>query len=320
VPAAIIQGRPYSVKALIVDGANPVLTWPDTAEVREALARLDLLVVIDLFMTETAKLAHVFLPAATFVEGQVFPDYFTTHGLPLVALGEQVIAPRGNSLPDWRIWVELGRRMGYGDYFPWRNDEGLFEYLLQPSGITLTQLKRHRGGIVGTSIEKQKYFKEGFNTPSGKVEIYSETMAAHGHPPLPMFELPVDSPLSQPDVTEKYPLIMTTGARVEAFTHSQYRNVALLHRHCPEPVVEINAQTAKSLGILDGNMVILETPKGSIELKARFSEDIHPLVLSIQHGWSEANANVLIDNHRDPISGFPNLRSVPCRVWRKDRR
>lgn len=119
-------------------------------------------------------------------------------------------------------------------------------------------------------------------------------------------------------MSEKYPLILTTGARVNAFTHSQYRDVALLRRHCPEPVVEINAQTAKSLGILDSDMVILETPRGSIELKARAGEDIHPLVLSIQHGWSEATVNVLTDNCHDPISGCPNLRSVPCRVWRKE--
>jgi anaerobic selenocysteine-containing dehydrogenase len=309
VPDAIISGKPYPIRALIVQGSNPILTWPNTNKVKEALSKLELLVVIDPLMTETAELAHIFLPAATFLESTILKDYGVPV-FPLIIRGEQAIAPLGDSLPDWQIWSELGRKMGYGEYFPWQDEDELFEYLLQPTGITLDQLKESPGGVFYRPRQRQKYLREGFNTPSGKVEIYSQTMAEHGYPPLPTFE----EPAQQPDLAQKYPLILTTGARVNAFTHSQHRNVAMLRRHCPEPFVEINAETAESLAILNGDMIILETARGSIELKASLSEDIHPRVLSIQHGWSEANANLLTDDHRDPVSGYPGLRSIPCRA------
>lgn len=313
VPDAIISSKPYPIKALIVQGSNPILTWPNSNKVKEALSKLELLVVIDHLMTETAKLAHIFLPAATFLEGKILKDYGIP-ALPMIVRGEQAIAPLGGSLPDWKIWSELGRRMGYGEYFPWQDEDELFEYLLQPTGIALDQLKARPGGVFYRPRERQKYLREGFNTPSGKVEIYSQTMAEHGYPPLPTFEEPAESPLRQPDLAEKYPLILTTGVRINAFTHSQHRNVATLRRRCPEPFVEINAKTAKSLEIVNGDMVVLETGRGSIELKASLSEDIHPMVLSIQHGWSEANANILTDDRRDPVSGYPGLRSILCRA------
>ena len=313
VPDAIISSKPYPIKALIVQGSNPILTWPNSNKVKEAFSKLELLVVIDPLMTETAKLAHIFLPAATFLEGKILKDYGIP-ALPMIVRGEQAIAPLGGSLPDWKIWSELGRRMGYGEYFPWQDEDELFEYLLQPTGITLDQLKARPGGVFYRPRERQKYLREGFNTPSGKVEIYSKIMEDHGYPPLPMFEEPAESPLRQPDLAEKYPLILTTGVRINAFTHSQHRNVATLRRRCPEPFVEINAETAKSLEIVNGDMVILETARGNIELKASLSEDIHPMVLSIQHGWSEANANILTDDRRDPVSGYPGLRSILCRA------
>ena len=317
-PDVIISKKPYPIRALIVGGGNPVMTWPNTNKVKDALSRLELLVAIDLFMTETAKLAHIFLPAATFVEGQSLREYYL-RGLPLTVRGQQAIAPPGESLPDWKIWSELGKRMGYGEYFPWRDEDELSQYLLRRSGVTLNQSKQHQGVIFYDSVERREYLKDGFHTPSGKVEIYSKTMAEHGYHPLPTFEEPAESPVSRPDLAEKYPLILTTGARVTAFSHSRYRNVAALRRRCPEPLAEINIQTATALGISDGDTVVVESPRGSIELKANVSEDIHPRVVSIQHGWTEANANILTDGGRDPVSGFPSLRATLCRVAKKQK-
>ena len=294
------------------------MTWPNTNKVKDAFSRLELLVAIDLFMTETAKLAHIFLPAATFTECQSIREYYL-RGLPLTVWGQQAIAPPGESLPDWKIWSELGRRMGYGEYFPWQDEDELSEYLLQRAGVTLKQSKQHQEVVLYHPVEGREYLKDGFNTPSGKVEIYSETMAEHGYHPLPTFEEPAESPVSRPDLAEKYPLILTTGARVTAFSHSRYRNVAALRRRCPEPFAEINIKTATALGISDGDTVVVESPRGGIELKAKVGEDIHPRVVSIQHGWTEANANILTDGGRDPISGFPSLRATLCRVAKKQK-
>ncbi len=315
-PEAIIAGEPYPIKALIVQGSNPALIWPNTGRAIQALRELELLVVIDLFMTETAKLADMVLPCTSFMERKVFKDYRSGSGLPLLLLGEKAIEPSGNCMDDWKMWAELGRRMGYEEYFPWQNTEQLLEYLLEPSGITLDQLKENPGGVRTVRWEKQRYLKEGrFNTPSGKVEIFSQNLADHGYDPLPVFNEPPESYISTPDIAREYPLILITGARTRYFTHSQHRNVSILRRRVSEPLVEIHARTAEELGIADGDLVTVESPRGSIKLKARVDNDISEKVVAIQHGWIEANANILTnDEDRDPISAYPAFRNGLCRV------
>ncbi len=312
---AVITGKPYPVKALIVQGCNPALTWPNSSKVREALERLDLLVVSDLFMTETARLADIFLPAVAFPERKIIKDY-VFGGLPLIAMGGKVIEPPADCLEDWQIWSELGRKMGYADYFPWQSAGELFAYLLEPSGITPEQLEQNPGGILYHQLDRQrKYEQEGLDTPSGKVELFSQTMADYGYDPLPTFTEPQQNPVDNPGLAESYPFTLITGTRVNAFTHSQHRNIARLRKLVPQPLVELNPDSAKNLGITDGDQVVVESPKGSIKLQAKITADIHPKVLSLQHGWSEANANILTDDEQlDPISGYPGFKTTPCRV------
>ncbi|MCX6011060.1 MAG: molybdopterin-dependent oxidoreductase [Chloroflexi bacterium] len=305
---AILTGKPYPVKALIVQGCNPALTWPDSDKVRRAFERLDLLVVSDLFLTETAEMADVFLPAAAFLEGKLIMDY-ATKGIPLIIMGQKAVEPPGECKEDWQLWSELGKKMGYADYFPWRDTDELFTYLLKPSGITLEQLEQNPGGIFyGDYDHRRKYEEVGFDTPSGKVEIFSPTLAAYGYDPLPTF-----TPMAKP--SDDYPFTLISGTRTMAYTHSQYRDIARLKRLTPEPLVEINPELARELGIADGEMVIVESARGSITLKARITPDVPPTVLSLQHGWKEANANLLTDNEPcDPISGYPAFKTTPCQV------
>lgn len=305
---AIITGKPYPVKAMIIQACNPALTWPDSSKARQALEKLDLLVVSDLFMTETAALADIFLPAAAFPERKNLADYFFG-GRPLTALYDRAVDPPADCIEDWQLWAELGRKMGYADYFPWQNADELLAYLLEPSGISLERLEQNPGGIPYRQAEQErKYEQEGLDTPSGKVELFSQTLADYGYDPLPTF-----TPLE--NLSERYPFTLITGSRTIAFIHSQHRNIARLRKLVPEPVVEINPAPAKALGITSGEPVALESPKGSITLKAVVTPDIHPKVLSIQHGWEEANANILTagDPH-DPISGYPAFKTTPCRV------
>jgi anaerobic selenocysteine-containing dehydrogenase len=308
VPDAILTGKPYPVKALIVQGCNPVLTWPDSHKVVRALEKLDLLVVSDLFFTETAEMADIFLPAAAFLEGKLIMDY-ATKGIPLLIMGQKAIEPPGEAKEDWQLWVELGRKMGYADYFPWRDSDELFSYLLQPSGITLEQLKQKPGGVFyGDYDHRRKYEERGFDTPSGKLEIFSPTLASYGYDPLPTFT-PIEEP--SPD----YPFTLISGTRTIAYTHSQYRDIKRLKKLVPEPLVEINTVDASKLGITDGEILVVESARGSITLKARVTSDIPPTVISLQHGWREANANLLTDNQpHDPISGYPAFKTTLCRV------
>ncbi len=237
-----------------------------------------------------------------------------------MALGNKVVEPLGECMENWKIWAELGKRMGYADYFPWQSNDELSVNLLEHSGITLEQLKEHPGGIwYGDLNRKQKYLEEGLKTPSGKVELFSETMEGYGYDPLPEFTEPLPSLVDNPGLAEDYPLILTTGARMSAFTHSRHRNVPRLKKLAPYPTVEINISTARNLGIADGDWVAVESPRGSTRLRARTTDNIHPRVVSIPHGWDEANVNRLTDGDvRDPISGYPGFKSVMCRVTKDE--
>jgi anaerobic selenocysteine-containing dehydrogenase len=310
----ILTDKPYPMKALLISGCNPILTWPNTSKVIKAFEKLDLIVVADIFMTDTAKRADIVLPGSSFLERQDLRTY-PSRGMTLVVRTEKAVDPVGNSKEDWKIWAELGKTMGYGEYFPWKDSDELFEHLLKSTNISLDRLKQNPGGVYYSERRFQKYLEEGFNTPSKKVELYSETMSGLGYDGIPNYHEPAESPVSRPDLFEKYPLVLTTGARTIAYQHSQYHNLPSLRRLVPEPLIEINPQTADSFGIADGDMVKVESLRGSIQLRARLTKGIHPGVVSIQHGWSEANVNCLTDDQaRDPVSAYPGFRSELCRI------
>ena len=313
---AMVTQKPYPLKALLLVGCNPVVTWPNANKLKKAFENLDLLVVVDIFMTDTARMADIVLPGTTALEREDLRDAYHTHeALSLFVKTDRAIEPIGHAMEDWKIWAELGKRMGYAEHFPWRDTNELMRELLEPTNIELEQLKQNPGGVVYREKRFRQYVEEGFNTPSKKVELYSETMAQFGHDPVPTFREPIESPTSQPDLAGEYPLILATGARSRFYTHSEYRNISALRRLWPEPFIEINPRTAKGFGIAEGDLVMVESPRGSIRIKAKLTEDVHPRVVSIQMGWSEANANLLTDDQsRDPVSGFPELRALLCRV------
>ena len=309
---AVLSEKPYPIKALIVQGGNPILTSPNSSKLRKAFEKLELLVVIDHFMTDTAVLADIVLPPTTFLEGS---DIIKIQGRPMVSVRIKALDPPENCKESTMIWVDLAKRMGYADYFPWESVDEVIESILKPTGITLEQV---RGTGIGYQFDTDcigKYLKEDFDTPSGKVELYSKTLEDHGYPPLPIYEEPAESPVSRPDLLKKYPLILTTGSHIRYFTHSRYRNISSLIKHMQEPFVQINTKNALEKGISDGDKVVLESLRGEIELRASVTEDILPGVISLSHGWSSANANYLTDDEkRDPISGYPGFRSLLCNV------
>jgi anaerobic selenocysteine-containing dehydrogenase len=315
-PDQVLSGKPYPFKALIVTGGNPALTMPESKKFREAVEKLDLVVVINPFMTETAELADIVLPACTFLEkmglGMV---YAINAGLPYILLRKQVCDPPGEAWADWKFWTELARRLGLGKYFPWNTDEEVVGHLLEPSGITLQQLRESPCGLL---FDKKNYNAResfGFRTPSKKVEIASSALKEAGHDAIPAHREPGQSPVSTPDLAKKYPLILITGARMREYTHSQLRSMTQMRRRAPEPLAEIHSTTARDHGIIDGEMIFVETRKGRIMLKARVTQDIAPKVVSIPHGWAQANANILTDvEERDPISGYPMLKGLLCRI------
>jgi len=311
---AVLTGKPYPIKALIVTGGNPALTLPESERVQQAMKKLDFMVVVDLFMTETAELADIVLPACSFVEKSgVGYVYGVTSALPYALLRKKLIEPLDESWPDWKFWSELGRKMGYGEFFPWKTEDEVIEFLLKPSGLTLEQLAKQNP--EGVYYAEKKYEVGKFRTPSGKIELYSETLRENDYDPLPFHVEPSRSPVSAPQLAQKYPLILTTGARIPEYTHTQFRNVPGLRKMAPEPLAEIHPDTALKYGIKDGEMMAVETIKGKIKIKAKTTEDLAKGIVSVPHGWSEANVNVLTElDSLDPVTGYAEMKALLCRV------
>ncbi|MFC1944800.1 molybdopterin-dependent oxidoreductase [Chloroflexota bacterium] len=310
----VLKGEPYQVKMMIISAANPALTWPNSTKVKQALDKLDFLVVMDVFMTTTAEMADIVLPACTYLE-----KYSMTGVCQAAMLRRPVIDPIGESWSDCKFWRELSQRMGYDEYFPWKDDVELLDYFLEPCGVTVGYLRdEHPTGILPVAKKYGEYKEKGFRTPSGKVELYSETLEQLGYDPLPVYLEPTESPISTPELAAKYPLVLITGVREPEFWHSQHRNLTKLQRRKPEAVASMHPDSGKKYGVSDGDPIIVETKTGSIDIKAGFTDDIMPGVVSVPHGWTESNANVLVDDTPvDPVSGYMAFTGLLCSIRKK---
>lgn len=316
-PDVILTEKPYPIKALITSGGNPVLSWPDTEKVKQAFAKLDLVVVMDLFMTETAEQADIVLPACSSLEKEGLAyNYALTAGIPYVMLSKRIIDPIGESWPDWKFYSELGRRLGYEEYFPWSSDEEVVENFLQPSGVTYQQLKEHPEGVWYGERCYDINAPGQIRTPSEKIELYSETLVKAGYDPIPVFIKPTQDKDVNPVLAKKYPLMVATGARILEYTHYQMRNVSALKQLAPDPVAEIHPSTAREYNVADGETVLIETINGKVKLKVKVTENLAPQVVNILHGWGrEASANLLAGlDVRDPVTGYPELRALAGRI------
>jgi anaerobic selenocysteine-containing dehydrogenase len=166
--------------------------------------------------------------------------------------------------------------------------------------------------------EKTYTTSEGlFRTPSGKIEIYSDTLKEAGFDPLPAYLEPERGPLrGDNEFREKYPLILSVGNRNLYYTHSQQRGVSALKAICPEALTEIGPETAEKFGIKDGDAIFVESNRGQVKMKARVDERVSEGVVLVPHGWAgDANGNLLTDvNCREPIMGYPDQKSLQCAI------
>lgn len=179
-----------------------------------------------------------------------------------------------------------------------------------------------------TVFEYRKYETEGFGTPSGKIELYSNRLKEAGFDPLPIYYEPPETPYSAPDLAKEYPLIMTSGKSV-VYRHSQGRQIPSLRNKHPEPVVTIHPETASKLGLKEGDWAYIETKRGRIEQKVRFSAGLDPRVIVVDFGWwfpekgtsnlfdwAKSNINILTGN-KPPYNrelGSVHLKGILCKV------
>jgi anaerobic selenocysteine-containing dehydrogenase len=325
---AIFTDKPYPIKAMLLHGTNPVMTRANANEVYRALTKVDFLVVSDFFMTPTAELADIVLPAATWLEFDDIGDYLFRHGY---AFAREKAVQVGECRSDHEIFMELGKRLGQEEY--WGKDiaEDL-NYILKPSGISWQELKEK--GFLRSPMTYRKYEQNNFHTPTGKVELYSTIFEKWGYDPLPQYREIPESPVSKPELLQKYPYILVTGFRSPSFFHSEHRMVPWLREVQPDPVVEIHPETAAKQGIKNGDWVFIESPRGRVKERAKLTTGINPKVIAAQHGWwfpeiktpdhgwQESNINILTDNDPagyDPTMGATNLRVLLCNVYPDDK-
>jgi anaerobic selenocysteine-containing dehydrogenase len=303
------QGE-YPLKGIVMTAANPAVNNPNTQKVVRALSSLDLLVVNDLFLTETAKLAHYVLPAATFLERSelhFYPEYQS------VALTRRVAEVSGVH-DEYSLWHDLAHRLGFGQqYFPWENEEQVNRWILEPTGITLEELQNHPAGIVYTPVRYKKYETRPFPTQSGKVEFTSRYLKEHNLPEISEYLPP--RYLRQP--SEDFPFVLNTGARNPLYYHSRYHNIARFSKAFPNVEMEMNPEDARQMGIEDAERVRVKSEIGEVEVRVKIVDAAQILsgFVEIPHGWQDGNVNLVThDNINDPISGFPLLKAVPVRI------
>jgi anaerobic selenocysteine-containing dehydrogenase len=321
---AILTGQPYPVRALLVFGTNPLSAHENATMIREALERLEFLVVADLFMTPSARLADLVLPVAFWLEHDGIGDYWKEHGF--VFPRNKVLEPPGEARPDHLILNELGKRLGYGEFF-FDSLEGALDFMLEPSGLTWREF-RDRPYLQGRVGRYRKYETDGFATETGRLELASRALERLGYDPLPEFVEPPESPANS-ELAARYPYVLITGARIFEFFNSEHRNVPSLRRRHPDPLAELNPRTAAEHGIADGDWISIETPRGRIRQRARLTDGIDPRVVHVEHGWwfperedggwAESNANILTDDAGplDPRMGSTNLKGLLCRIARE---
>jgi len=325
---AVLHGEPYPIRGLIVHGASLLTSWPQTSVWRETLSKLDFMVTIDRQLTADSAYADIVLPATTMFE----IDSYMVYG-PIFRLREKLIEPVGEARNDYLIMAGLAQRLGYGHLYP-QSEEELIRFALQGSGYSLEDI-RAAGGRVKLPTPMMEYKKwekgrlradgqPGFETPSGKFEIWSSKLEEYGYEPLPKYTEPVEGPLAAPHLTGDYPLVFNSGARPHTDFRSQHHGIKGLNKDNPEPTVEINWEDARERGIKQGDLVEVRTPRGSVPFRARISQDIVRGAIEANMGggtpvgpkaWREWNVNELTDlGNYDEISGFPVYKALLCDV------
>ena len=321
---AMREGTPYPVKAFLVFGNNTLTTFANSALVYESLMKLDFMVCADLFMTPTAELADIVLPAAS------WPEIDQVAGLPTVAanvvLANQRAVRIGECMSDEEIFVELARRMKLP--VGTESVEEVLNLQLARGGLDMTFAELKEKGSVTVPFKYRKYEDGGFKTPTGKIELYSTRFEEMGYAPLPSYEEPPESPISRPEIAEDYPLVLTTGARISYFFNSEHRQIENSRKAHRDPTAEIHPETAARYGITKGDWMWIETKRGRIRQRARLTTGIDPRVIAAEHGWWfpekpapeygvwQSNVNLLTDNQPpyDPAMGTYQLRALLCRV------
>jgi anaerobic selenocysteine-containing dehydrogenase len=315
----IMEGR---IRMVYNQGGNPLTNYANAQRVFTALKKLEFMVVADMFMTPTAAIADIILPAATYLE---FPSIVTPpYSYPVMSV-QQSCTRVGQCRSDYEILKALAHHLGFGQHF-WENEEACLDFVLWPSGVTFEELKKM--GFIRGTLKYRDYMSDGFDTPSKKVEFASSRLESWGFDPLPEYREPPGTPYSTLELAKDYPLIYITW-KAAPYRHSSGRQIPMLRRQHPVPEVLIHPKTAEALEIGEGDAVYIETPRGRILQTAHLSDQLPLKVVGVDYAWwfperdsakifdwYLSNINILTADATsiNPELGSTNLRGGLCRL------
>ena len=289
-----------NIKAMYVLGENPAMSDPDVEHARDALAKLDHLVVQDIFLTETANYADVILPASAWAEktGTV------TNTNRQVQMGRQVVSPPGDAREDWWIEVELAKRLGLGWTYTHPSEVFAEMKLNMNSFNNITWERLENENVVTypslneTDPGQPIVFADGFPRPEGRARFTPASIIA---------------PAEAPDTD--YPMIMTTGRQLEHWhTGSMTRRATVLDGLEPEANASLHPKTLRKLGVAPGEMIEIATRRGAIQIMARADRAVSEDMVFVPFAYVEAAANVLTNPVLDPYGKIPEFKFSACRV------
>jgi len=331
---ALLTGKPYKPRAMLVLANNTLLAYPDSRKVYKALKELELITVMDYWLTPTAMLADYVLPPADWLER---PTLTNTYGCSDFAIcSERAIQPAYERRTDYEFWKGLGDRLGQSEYWPWETLEEAKYYRIAPLGYDVSSYDEFVEQVRYSFPEREyyKYGRLGFATPSGKVELYSQTLEELGYDPMPKYIGPAENEEDDPELAKEFPLVLIAGSGTMPYYHSEHRQIKALRYLHPKPRMQINPATANELGISNGDWAWIETKRGKIMQVAELTEIVHPRTIFVERGWWfperdgrepelygvwQSNCNVLTSGepeHCDNMSGSWANRGLLCRVYK----
>ncbi len=332
---AAITGKPYPIKAHIIWSCNPLVCHEDSRNLAyKAIMGTEFSFAVDHFMTPSAELCDIVLPACTWLERDGMNFFRAGAVTGLVGLEHKAVEPLEESKSDQEIALLITKRMGLN--YGWDSITDMHDNFLKPSGLSwekvrdinwlyqpLRPLKHEKGQLRPDGMP-------GFDTASGKIELYSHLLEEMGYDPLPKYVEPPESPFACPELAREYPLILTTGLRSPVLFHSEHRQIPWLREIHPDPLIMIHPETADKFGIKDGEWIYIESPRGRCKQKAKLFLGIDPRVVMAEHNWWfperkepdhgvwESNINLLTSGEPpyDPGFGSTPGRSLLCKVYK----
>lgn len=307
----IVEEKPYPIRAVFALGMNHRM-FAGSHKMLEAVNKLEFFVDSDLFLTDTAKLADIVLPACSSFEREEFKTYVGGYAY----YTKPAIDPLGESKSDVDILSDLANAMNLDDELLKSGYRKCIDYILSDNAFTAGDLRAADGPVRVPDFkpfEPGAALSAGLRTPSGKFELKSEIISAH--PEWGLNALPTYAPPCEINESENFPFILSTGVRIPNAIHSRLHSVSWSRALRPDPLVEISLEDAAELKIANGDRVSVITKFGQLTLAAAPTATIRKGEAYMYHGYPNADPNTLLDSDNlDPYSGFPAFRSARCRI------